>query len=208
MTHELVRSSDPRWKCHHNHTTYSGIGETTYVGSLGHIHWLPDWPFYRVKRSRYNVEMSSRMSEWSDIYPPLPGRALNAIVAHGFTIADARAASDEVLLSIRNLGKGSLASIRLATGGQPIVDLDAEDLLLLEPRAMYDRCLLGIARRFTSTFAVYDEECVLDAIAADADDDDEDPTTTAREHYEFNIVGGWVGDGTPAFLSQIRSSDD
>lgn len=76
-----------------------------------------------------------------------------------------------------------------------------EDVLLLEPRDRFDAALIGIVRRFNSSFALYSESKVLEILAEDAEaDGDEDPETSALEHYEFNIVGGWVGEGTPAFL--------
>ena len=74
---------------------------------------------------------------------------------------------------------------------------DSEDeILLLEPRDEYDRC-----------FVVYSKKCVLDYLISEitgdaAPDDDVDfpPDLQALEHYQFNIVGGWLGDGTPAFM--------
>lgn len=87
---------------------------------------------------------------------------------------------------------------------------DIEGVLFLEPRAQFDPCILGICRRFNASFIVYDEDAVIEALAeeaSDIDDEDEvrDPMEVAREHYEFNIVGGWVGDGTPAFQRTLAS---
>lgn len=78
-----------------------------------------------------------------------------------------------------------------------------ERILFMEPRERYDQCIVGVADRFHSRFLVYDKECVLRVIVEDGApyDDDVDPETDALEHFEFNIVGGWVGDGTPAFLT-------
>lgn len=85
---------------------------------------------------------------------------------------------------------------------------DSEDeILLLEPRDEYDRCIVGIVERFNSVFVVYSKKCVLDYLISEitgdaAPDDDVDfpPDLQALEHYQFNIVGGWLGDGTPAFM--------
>ena len=79
------------------------------------------------------------------------------------------------------------------------IDIDDEEALALEPREQFDPAIVGIARRFHSTFLVYDLEHILRILAVEMDDDD-DPETAAREHFEFNIVGGWVGEGTPAFM--------
>jgi len=88
-------------------------------------------------------------------------------------------------------------------------EVDDDDILLLEPRALFDPCLLGYARRFNQTFAVYSEEAVLLAIAGTMEPSEgEDPEDLAREYFEFNVVGGWVGEGTPAFLSSPPDERD
>jgi hypothetical protein len=74
-----------------------------------------------------------------------------------------------------------------------------EDLALMEPREKFDPCIVGVAQRFNSRFVVYDKEKVLAVFAADQTDDD-DPATSALEFFEFNVVGAWVGEGTPAFI--------
>ena len=68
---------------------------------------------------------------------------------------------------------------------------------------MFDPALLGIGRRFNATFAVYDEHKVLSIVEAGLTDLDPEDNSweIAREHYEFNIVGAWVGEGTPAFVN-------
>jgi len=79
-----------------------------------------------------------------------------------------------------------------------------DDLLLMEPRSRYDSCILGVGYRFHDSFVVYDRSCILRVIAEDAEPEDEegaDVMTEALEHFEFNIVGAWVGEHTPAFLT-------
>lgn len=85
---------------------------------------------------------------------------------------------------------------------------EGEEILLMEPREIFDKCLVGIVERFNHTFVLYSRKAVLEALAEDADDDDPDypPDVSAQEYYSFNVVGGWVGDGTPAFL--IDDTDD
>jgi hypothetical protein len=83
-------------------------------------------------------------------------------------------------------------------------DLLPEGSLLLEPRSEFDKCILGVGRRFHDTVVVYSETCILEALAADMVTDDEDePETMAREHFEFNVIGGWVGEATPGFLTLL-----
>lgn len=77
--------------------------------------------------------------------------------------------------------------------------MDDDGVLMLEPRADFDPALIGIVRQFNREFAVYSESKVLE-ILANQFADDEDPDLAAREFYEFNIAGAWVGEATPAFL--------
>lgn len=83
-----------------------------------------------------------------------------------------------------------------------IEQMEDEEILLLEPRDTLDQCLVGVAQRFHSTFAVYSMRCVLEVFAEDAPTDDPDypPDLSAREYFEYNTVGAWVGEGTPAFI--------
>jgi hypothetical protein len=61
-----------------------------------------------------------------------------------------------------------------------------------------DDAIVGIGQRFTTYFLVYDVEKVIEQLVTRDGMDHDD----AREYFEFNIVGGWVGDGTPCFLSR------
>lgn len=83
-----------------------------------------------------------------------------------------------------------------------------DELLLMEPRSSYDACIVGVAQRFNSRFIVYDRECVMEVLRADMEPDpsadpdpDSDPDTEAEEYFSFNVIGAWVGEGTPAYLS-------
>lgn len=80
-------------------------------------------------------------------------------------------------------------------------ELLPEGLLMLEPRDLYDRCFVGVGRRFDHTFAVYSIPCVLEAIASESDDDE--PMIAAREHFEYNMVTSWVGDDTWGFITPV-----
>ena len=75
---------------------------------------------------------------------------------------------------------------------------DSEALLL--PRAEYDHCMVGIGYRFNAVpLAVYDIERVLQGLEKDGMTEEE-----AIEWYEYNIIGGWVGDGTPIFINLFQ----
>ena len=80
-----------------------------------------------------------------------------------------------------------------------------EDLLLLEPREVYDKCILGVVRRFSSSFVLYSKSCVLEAVAADIEDEEYgDRYEQAVEWFEFNMAGAWVGDATPGYLEDAE----
>jgi hypothetical protein len=66
----------------------------------------------------------------------------------------------------------------------------------------FDEAIVGVARQFTKTFVLYDLERVLQILMRDGLTREE-----AEEHFEFNIVGAFVGDATPAFLIRREQLD-
>ena len=68
--------------------------------------------------------------------------------------------------------------------------------IILEPE-MFDDAIIGIAERCgESPLVAYDRDRCIEIIMADSGCSREE----AEEHYEFNIAGCWVGEGTPVFL--------
>ena len=74
------------------------------------------------------------------------------------------------------------------------------DLLLADD---FDDAIVGVAQQFDRTFVVYDEARVLARLEAMGLDADE-----AREYYEFNVLGAYVGESTPAFLERPPEAPD
>ena len=60
----------------------------------------------------------------------------------------------------------------------------------------FDDAILGGGQRFNDIFVVYDRNKLLDILV----ERDGMTMDEAIEQYEFNIVGAWVGDSTPAFI--------
>jgi hypothetical protein len=61
----------------------------------------------------------------------------------------------------------------------------------------FERALLGFGVHFHSTVAVYDYEgCIKILQQRDGMSEDE-----AREFFEFNVVGAWMGPHTPVFVT-------
>lgn len=95
----------------------------------------------------------------------------------------------------------SFLGIPIPTSEEIDNDAKYEGLLLLEPRASFDKCIVGVMRRFNDRFVFYDQKCVIDTLYADFEKDgSEDPGLDATEWFNFNTVGGWVGEHTPGFL--------
>ena len=72
------------------------------------------------------------------------------------------------------------------------------DLLLADG---LEDAFLGIAMRFgqTGPISAYDYEKCLEILMKDGMTRDE-----AIEYFEFNIIGAWVGDGTPIFIQTLN----
>jgi hypothetical protein len=81
------------------------------------------------------------------------------------------------------------------------MDEYVEEYLRLEPREDFDPCVVGVARRFNDTVLLYDTTKVLAVFVAQGLTEDE-----AEEHFEYNVIGGWLGDGTPVFT--VPGADD
>ena len=73
---------------------------------------------------------------------------------------------------------------------------DYPDLLVLEP-SYFDAAIVGLAQRIGMDVVCYDKEKVLELLCVK----EEMTYDEAVEHFEYNIIGSWVGDSTPVFLS-------
>lgn len=76
---------------------------------------------------------------------------------------------------------------------------DYPDLLVLEPE-YFDSAIVGLAQRIGMDVVCYDKEKVLELLCVKEGMTYED----AIEHFEYNIIGSWVGDTTPVFLSYTQ----
>jgi len=85
------------------------------------------------------------------------------------------------------------------TGREWLAEYD-EEILVLGKDDEYDEALVGACTRFgMGPVALYDKAKVLEILERDMEDDD-DPEEAAIEWFEYNIIGAWVGDFTPAFV--------
>jgi hypothetical protein len=66
----------------------------------------------------------------------------------------------------------------------------------------YDDCFLGVVNRFGSNpIMCYDREKIISNLRDDGMTEEE-----AEEFFEFNIIGAWVGESTPCFLTKYSPS--
>ena len=84
---------------------------------------------------------------------------------------------------------------------EPVPKVTRADIAAVNEGAMFadgfDDCLMGVVRRFGSSepLALYDYEAVIKKLMADKMSRED-----AEEFFEFNIVGAYVGENTPAFF--------
>ena len=74
---------------------------------------------------------------------------------------------------------------------------DYPDLLVLDPE-YFDDAIIGLVQRIGLDVVCYDKDKVLELLCVKEGMTYED----AIEHFDFNIIGSWVGDTTPVFLSR------
>jgi hypothetical protein len=82
------------------------------------------------------------------------------------------------------------------------MDAYVDEYLRLEPRVDFDPCIVGVGRRFHDTVLIYSIQKILDTYVAQGMDRED-----AEEHFEFNTIGGWLGEGTPIFLLDTDNYD-
>ena len=77
---------------------------------------------------------------------------------------------------------------------EPFLSENADDMLKVDG---LDRAIIGIGRQFTQQFFVYDYDKCIEVFMTRDDMSEED----AREWMEVNVVGAYMGPGTPTFVS-------
>ena len=64
----------------------------------------------------------------------------------------------------------------------------------------YKKAIIGIAHiNDLKPIIAYDLGMLLDLIV---EEDDDTTYEDALDHYYYNIIGGWVGEGTPVFVQK------
>jgi len=82
-----------------------------------------------------------------------------------------------------------------------------EDALVLTPREYYDPCIIGECAK--TGRVIYSVEKILDKLQKDfsngSEISEEDLYTMAKEHFEYNILGSYMGKMTPLYMYKLNS---
>ena len=66
----------------------------------------------------------------------------------------------------------------------------------------FDDCIIGIAERCSKQpLVIYDSEKMIEKMMKDGMSHEE-----AVEYFDFNILGAWMGEGTPLFLTRLEEN--
>jgi|TARA_R110000787_G_scaffold1871_2_gene7899 hypothetical protein len=67
----------------------------------------------------------------------------------------------------------------------------------------FEECLVGVGSRCGQPdIAVYDQEKCIQVLMSQGMGHEE-----ALEYFDFNVLGAWVGEETPIFVSEIELDD-
>jgi hypothetical protein len=72
-----------------------------------------------------------------------------------------------------------------------------EELLMLEP-AYFDKAIVGVVTNVKNQAVCYDVNKIIKILMKE----DKMTEEEAREYFEFNILGAWVGEYTPVYLEK------
>jgi hypothetical protein len=76
------------------------------------------------------------------------------------------------------------------------MEAENEELMFLEPQATFDECVLGVVERCGQEACVLYSEAKVLAVLEQSGMEAED----AMEHFDYNILGSYVGEKTPMYL--------
>lgn len=82
-----------------------------------------------------------------------------------------------------------------------------DQIMYLAPRDTYDQAILG--QCMYSGRIIYSKNKILDLIAEAMDQDSEEERYDgALEFFEFNVLGSYVGTGTPIYLTEHEEEEE
>ena len=72
------------------------------------------------------------------------------------------------------------------------------DMVVLEPREDFDKAITGVVERINLHVFCYDVAHLLLILQKDMSEDE------AHEYFEYNILGSWMGEHTPVFMTNTN----
>lgn len=72
-----------------------------------------------------------------------------------------------------------------------------EELMMLDP-SYFDKAIVGVVSNIKNQAVCYDVSKIIKILMKQDKMTEED----AREYFEFNIMGSWVGEHTPVYLEK------
>jgi hypothetical protein len=72
-----------------------------------------------------------------------------------------------------------------------------EELLMLDP-SYFDKAIVGVVTNVKNQAVCYDVNKIIKMLMKE----DKMTEEEAREYFEFNILGAWVGEYTPMYLEK------
>tara|TARA_Y100000310_G_C20550650_1_gene747893 strand:+ start:313 stop:612 length:300 start_codon:yes stop_codon:yes gene_type:complete len=85
-----------------------------------------------------------------------------------------------------------------------VIDHMGGDVMLADG---FEEAFVGLCSRFgMEPVAAFDRDKCIEIIIAGSDKNDltdEELYAEAEEYFEFNVIGAWVGDQTPVFLTLV-----
>jgi hypothetical protein len=72
-----------------------------------------------------------------------------------------------------------------------------EELLMLEP-SYFDKAIVGVVTNIKTQAVCYDVNKIIKILMKE----DKMTEEEAREFFDFNILGAWVGEYTPVYLEK------
>ena len=72
------------------------------------------------------------------------------------------------------------------------------DMVRLEPHVRFDKAIIGVVERINLHVLCYDMAHLLLILQKDMSEDE------AHEYFEYNILGSWMGEHTPVFMTNTN----
>lgn len=69
----------------------------------------------------------------------------------------------------------------------------------------FDDAPVGVGQQFNNVIAVYDYERCIEILV---DDNHDMSDEEAREYFEYNVIGAYVGERTPVFITRYSKEDE